>query len=73
MRVLDNAGVRRLVESRSDLAAVHDSYVAAKKAAAEERATAVNYSKLFGTWRYLLATEGEIRVASNWNALLAGR
>jgi hypothetical protein len=71
VRVLDNAGVRRLVESRSDLAAVHD--VAAKKAAAEERATAVNYSKLFGTWRYLLATEGEIRVASNWNALLAGR
>lgn len=71
--VIDRAGVHWLVEAKSDAAAASDTTVAAKKAAAEEWAIAVNDSKSFGTWRYLLVTESEIKAASNWNALVAGR
>ena len=70
--VVDSAGVHWLVEAKSDAAAATDSSVAAKKLAAEEWAVAVNDSKSFGTWRYLLVTESAIKAASNWNALVAG-
>ena len=63
----------RWAEAKSDAAAASDATVAAKKTAAEEWAIAVNDSKSFGTWRYLLVTESEIKAASNWNALVAGR
>lgn len=69
--VIDGAGVHWLVEAKSDAAAATDSSVAAKKAAAEEWAAVVNDSKSFGTWRYLLVTESEIKAASNWNALIS--
>ena len=66
-------GTHWLVESKSDMAAANDADVATKKATAEEWATAVNESKLFGTWRYILVTESEIKNASNWEALLTSR
>ena len=69
--VVDTAGVHWLVEAKSDAAAAADATVAAKAAAARDWAIAATESKLFGTWRYLLATETDIANASNWNALVA--
>jgi type III restriction enzyme len=71
--VIDTAGVHWLVEAKSDIAAANDTDVAAKKSAAEEWAAAVNDSKQFGMWRYLLVTESEIKKAANWEGLVSGR
>lgn len=68
--VIDTAGVHWLVETKSDAAAANDADVAAKKAAAEEWVEAVNDSTHFGTWRYLLVTESDIKNSPNWGALL---
>lgn len=68
--VMDTAGVHWLVETKSDAAAANDADVAAKKAAAEEWVEAVNESRLFGTWCYLLITETDIKNSPNWSALL---
>jgi len=68
--VIDDKGVHWLVETKSDAAAANDSDVAAKKKSAEEWAIAVNESKLFGTWHYLLVTETQIKDSPNWAAIV---
>lgn len=70
--VIDTDGVHWLVETKADAAAANDLDVAAKKQAAEQWVIAVNESKLFGTWRYLLVTESNISSSPNWRALLHG-
>lgn len=68
--VIDTEGVHWLVETKSDAAAANDLDVAAKKRAAEDWVAAVNESKSFGVWRYLLVTESNISNSPNWSALL---
>lgn len=68
--VIDAAGVHWVVEAKSDAAARNDSDVAAKRRDAESWVTAVNESHNFGTWRYLFATETDIRSAADWDALV---
>lgn len=67
--VIDEAGVNWVVEAKAD-AALGNPDVLGKKAAAEAWVNAVNESKLFGTWRYLLVGETAIKDASNWAALV---
>ena len=45
--------------------------VLAKQAAGIEWVHAVNESKLFGSWRNLLASESDIKASPNWAALTA--
>lgn len=68
--VIDADGTHWVVETKSDNAARNDSDVAAKRQDAEGWVIAVNESKLFGPWRYLFATETQLRNALNWDALL---
>lgn len=68
--VIDDAGVQWLIEAKSDAAAANDATVAAKKSAAEEWAIAATESRSYGTWRYLLVTETDIKNATNWEALV---
>lgn len=68
--VIDKAGVKWVVEAKSD-AAMANPDVLAKKAAALAWVDAVNESKLFGTWRYLLASETDIKESPNWEALIS--
>jgi len=68
--VLDSDGVHWLVEAKSDAAAANDTTVAAKAAAAEEWAAAVTAEGSFGTWRYRVVTESDIRGANNWAGLV---
>ena len=68
--VIDAAGVNWVVEAKSDAALLNPD-VLAKKAAAEAWVVAVNESKLYGVWRYLLVGETDIKDASNWKALVA--
>lgn len=68
--VVDADGIHWLVEAKSDAAAANDTTVAAKAAAAEEWAAAVNDAGSFGTWRYRVVTESDIRAANNWAGLV---
>jgi type III restriction enzyme len=68
--VIDDAGVNWLVEAKSDAAAANDTSVATKAAAAEEWAAAVTDDGSFGTWRYRMVTESDIRAANNWAGLV---
>lgn len=68
--VIDTDGVNWVVEAKSD-AAMANPDVLAKKAAALEWVHSVNDSKLFGVWRYLLASESDIKASPNWAALTA--
>ena len=69
--VIDDDGVNWLIETKSDDAALNDTKVAAKAAAAGAWVVAVNESKSFGTWRYLLVTETDIKESSNWKAVVS--
>lgn len=67
---LDTEGVYWLIEGKADDHARDDS-VLHKKAAAEAWARAVRDDGEFGVWRYMFATESDIKQASgSWNALL---
>ncbi len=68
--VIDASGVNWVVEAKSD-AAMANPDVLAKKAAALAWVEAVNESKLFRTWRYLLVSETDIDESPNWTALVA--
>lgn len=68
--VIDSDGVQWLVEAKSDAAAANDTSVAAKAAAAEEWAAEATASGSFGTWRYRVVTESDIRAANNWAGLV---
>lgn len=68
--VIDDDGVNWVVETKSDAALLNPD-VLAKKKAAEAWVIAVNESKLFGQWRYLLVGETDIKDAPNWKALVA--
>lgn len=67
--VVDTDGTQWLVEAKSD-AAMLTPDVLAKKAAAEQWVDAVNESRSFGTWRYVLVSESDIKKASNWASLV---
>lgn len=68
--VLDTSGVNWLVEAKSDRNA-QDADVLRKRDAAERWARAVTDTDEYGTWRYLLATETNIKhAAGSWNGLL---
>jgi type III restriction enzyme len=69
--VLDADGVQWLVEAKSDAAAANDTTVAAKAAAAEEWAAEATANGAFGTWRYRVVTETDIRAANNWAGIVA--
>lgn len=67
---LDTDGVHWLIEGKADDHAKDDS-VLRKKEAAENWARAVRDEGEFGTWRYMFATESDIKQAGgSWNALL---
>ena len=67
---LDVDGVHWLIEGKADDHAKDDS-VLRKKKAAENWARAVRDDGDFGTWRYMFATESNIKnSAGSWNALL---
>lgn len=67
---LDNEGVQWLIESKADDHAKDDSVVH-KRTTAENWARAVRDDGEFGTWRYMFATESDIKqAAGSWNALL---
>ncbi len=67
---IDTEGVKWLIEGKSDKNA-HDADVLRKKAAAETWARAVRDEEDFGTWRYVFATETDIKsAAGSWNGLL---
>ncbi len=64
---LDTEGVYWLIEGKADDHARDDS-VLHKKAAAEAWARAVRDDGEFGVWRYMFATESDIKQASgSWN------
>lgn len=67
---LDTHGVQWLIEGKADDHAKDDS-VLRKKKAAEDWARAVRDEEDFGVWRYMFATETDIKQAArSWNALL---
>ena len=67
---IDTKGVRWLIEGKADKNA-NDADVLRKKAAAETWARAVRDEDDFGVWRYMFATESNIKnSAGSWNALL---
>lgn len=67
---LDAEGVYWLIEGKADDHAKDDS-VLRKKEAAENWARAVRDDGDFGIWRYMFATESDIKkAAGSWNALL---
>lgn len=67
---LDTGGVHWLIEGKADDHAKDDS-VLRKKTAAENWARAVRDDGEFGTWRYMFATESDIKHAGgSWNSLL---
>ncbi|WP_425310712.1 DEAD/DEAH box helicase family protein [Ammonicoccus fulvus] len=67
---LDTDGTYWLIEGKADDHAKDDS-VLRKKKAAEDWARAVRDEDDFGTWRYMFATESDIKQAGgSWNALL---
>lgn len=67
---LDTKGAHWLIESKADDHA-NDESVLRKKAAGETWARAVRDEEDFGTWRYMFATESDIKqAAGSWNALL---
>lgn len=68
--VIDTEGVHWLVEAKSDAAAANDSSVASKAAAAEEWAREATANGTFGTWRYRVVTESDLRAANNWAGLV---
>lgn len=70
--VIDTDGIHWIVEVKGD-GQVADATVLAKQAAAEEWAARATESKLFGTWRYLLVAESDIKAHANWESLVAGR
>ena len=67
--VLDTEGVYWVVEGKSDSEAESRS-VLAKKLAAEQWARTVRDDGRFGIWRYLFATETNLRRANTWEELL---
>jgi type III restriction enzyme len=67
---LDNEGTYWLVEGKSDKNA-NDADVLRKKAAAEQWARSVRDHDEFGAWRYIFATESNIKSAvGSWAGLL---
>ena len=67
---LDTEDTYWLVESKADDHARDDS-VLRKKAAAETWSRAVRDEEDFGDWRYMFATESDIKqAAGSWNSLL---
>lgn len=67
---VDTKGVKWLIEGKADKNA-NDADVLRKKAAAETWARAVRDEEDFGVWRYMFATETNIKnAAGSWNALL---
>lgn len=68
--VIDDEGVNWLVETKADNRAA-DAGVQLKKRAAETWARAVRDDGRYGTWRYLFATEADIKqAAGSWRSLL---
>lgn len=67
--VIDDNEVQWVVEAKAD-ASLRNPDVLAKKAAAEAWVVAVNESKQFGKWRYLLVGETDIKQSPNWKALV---
>lgn len=68
--VIDQNGVKWLVEAKSDRDAT-EADVIRKKEAAEAWARAVRDEGEYGDWRYMFATESHIANAAGWAALLA--
>lgn len=67
---LDKEGTHWLIEGKADDHA-NDESVLRKKSAGETWARAVRDEEDFGTWRYMFATESDIKqAAGSWNALL---
>ena len=67
---LDTKGTFWLLEGKADDNA-KDADVLRKKEAAETWARAVRDEEDFGTWRYMFATESDIKqAAGSWNSLL---
>lgn len=67
---IDTDGVKWLIEGKSDKNA-NDADVLRKKAAGETWARAVRDEDDFGIWRYMFATETNIKqAAGSWNGLL---
>lgn len=67
---VDKEGTHWLIEGKADDNAKDDS-VLRKKAAAEKWARAVRDEEDFGVWRYVFATESDIKQSGgSWNALL---
>jgi type III restriction enzyme len=67
--VLDSDGVYWVVEGKSDRDA-RDSEVLEKRRAAEEWARQIRDQAEFGTWRYVFATESNIKKSKSWEELL---
>jgi type III restriction enzyme len=68
--VIDSSSVQWLVEVKGD-DQLTDATVLAKSVAAEEWAARATDAKLFGVWQYLLVSEKDIKLAANWEALVA--
>lgn len=71
--VIDDDGVRWLVEVKDDNRAYTDSEVIAKRRLGFEwaGATADHKAEIGATWRYLFVTESEIKASNNsWHALV---
>lgn len=67
---IDTDGAKWLIEGKSDKNA-NDADVLRKKDAAEKWARAVRDGGDFGTWRYLFATESDIKLAAgSWDGLV---
>lgn len=67
--VLDTEGAYWIVEGKSDRDA-RDVEVLDKKRTGEEWARYVHDDRGFGTWRYVFATESQIKQAKSWEELL---
>lgn len=66
---LDKSGTYWVIEGKADSDA-RDTDVIAKKAAAERWARLVRDEEEYGTWRYMFATESNIKsAAGSWNGL----
>lgn len=67
--VLDTDGVYWVAEGKRDRGA-RDAEVLEKKHAAEEWARQIRDQGEFGTWRYVFATETDIKKSKSWEELL---
>jgi type III restriction enzyme len=68
--VVDQDGTHWVVEAKADKAAIDSLEVQDKAAAARGWVEKVNDSRLFGDWRYVIATEAQIAAAVDWTQLV---